>query len=141
MERTDLLFIAILAVLLVIVRNVRKKLPEDQSEVETEKRKEERKEVSEPASFSCYWVEENGPEHIESEGQLVNISKSGLCLYTDMPIHNGIEIKITRKAHGNEELTGTVIWCNKLEKKHYQIGISVNHHGHNQNLNKSTEQS
>jgi hypothetical protein len=55
-------------------------------------------------------------------GEIVNISKSGICLHVLNFLPNGQEIKIKRKPSYTYQ-TATVRWIDKIRDNFYRVGL------------------
>jgi hypothetical protein len=57
-----------------------------------------------------------------SQGIIINISNSGMCLYTNCILCKGQEIKITSILPSNSQ-TAVVRWAEKIDASRYRIGL------------------
>jgi hypothetical protein len=58
------------------------------------------------------------------EGTTFDISKGGMCVFSNRCLDAGHVIEIQCKDIWDQPKTGTVKWCQKIEHNLYRIGIS-----------------
>ena len=57
-------------------------------------------------------------------GTSFNLSKSGMCFYTNVPLHEGLKLQIHSAQIWDSPKSSTVKWCSKKDPQYYQVGIS-----------------
>ncbi len=61
----------------------------------------------------------------DETGLTLNISNSGVAIYSDKEILEGTEINIMGEGLWNGVKHGKVMWCEKLPNNFFKIGIKV----------------
>jgi hypothetical protein len=70
----------------------------------------------------------NEEETLLSRGTVRDFSASGICLFTNAPLHRGESITVFCRDIWNEERPGTVLWCNAVDLRLFRVGISLQCH-------------
>lgn len=123
MDGVDLALIALCLLLLITVVFLKRTLPSENSPIKDERRKEQRKVLTSPVNYSCTWMDEKGMKHVDEIGTTHNISRSGISLYCQSPLYKGLEIRVSSRTAYDPTRKGTVIWCKKLKKNLFRIGV------------------
>lgn len=66
-----------------------------------------------------------GRKTTEEETTTINISSNGVAIYSDREFEEGTEIKVKGGGVWSDARKGTVVWCKKLDKGLYKVGIKV----------------
>jgi hypothetical protein len=64
----------------------------------------------------------NHTDEVFLEGDIVNVSAFGLCLYTATELRDGQEI-IFKDILPNDHQTGVVVWIEKTDDNNYIVGL------------------
>jgi c-di-GMP-binding flagellar brake protein YcgR len=64
----------------------------------------------------------NYTDQVVLEGNIVNVSAFGLCLYTSTELREGQEI-IFKDILPNDHQTGIVVWIEKTGNNYYMVGL------------------
>ncbi len=94
--------------------------------MEISKNKDGRKEFREQilGHVSCsYASTTNEPDF---EGIIIDVSNSGLGIFTYKPITEGIGLKIYSKGLWEDSKHATVKWCKKIASDIYRSGLTLN---------------
>lgn len=59
------------------------------------------------------------------ENVTLNISSSGLAVYSDREMKEGTELTVKGAGAWKEAARGRVVWCKKIEKNLYKVGIKI----------------
>ena len=57
-------------------------------------------------------------------GTSLNLSKAGMCFYTNMPLHEGLKLHVHSCHIWDNPKSSTVRWCNKKDPHYYKVGIA-----------------
>ena len=57
-------------------------------------------------------------------GTSFNLSKSGMCFYTNMPLDEGLRLQVHSSHIWDNPKSSTVKWCSKQDPQYYKVGIS-----------------
>jgi hypothetical protein len=61
---------------------------------------------------------------VVSYGMSFNLSKAGMCFYTNKPLHDGLKLHIHSCHIWDNPKSSTVRWCSKKDPHYYKVGIS-----------------
>ena len=56
--------------------------------------------------------------------QLIDVSRSGMCLQTDFDLQRGVRVKVV---FGDSMAFGEIRWCRKLDEHRFVAGVAVEH--------------
>jgi DNA-binding NarL/FixJ family response regulator len=88
---------------------------------DVQKQRERRMSVRMPITRRIdYALGVSGGEEVRKEGDIINISETGMLLLTNYPVSAGNRLRFS---FGVEESQGAVVWSRKNEYKHYSAGI------------------
>jgi hypothetical protein len=85
-----------------------------------ERRSQQRKQISIPISYE-YSLDSRT---ISRSGKSFNVSKSGMCFYTQNPLKEGLNLRVLNEQIWDSPKAGIVKWCNRKYLNFYQVGVS-----------------
>ncbi len=88
-------------------------------------RKHKRVPMTVPAFYDSRQYPINEQETLLSQGTVRDFSDSGVCLFTNSPLHRGESVTIFCKDIWSEGKSGTVLWCNAVDLRLFRVGISL----------------
>ena len=94
------------------IRALIKKIP-------NERRSQERRQINIPISYE-YSFDHSTISH---SGKSFNISESGMCFYTQVPLKEGLNLRVQSEYIWNSPRAGIVKWCNRKYLNFYQVGV------------------
>jgi hypothetical protein len=89
-----------------------------------ERRRQRRDMITVPANFSASFT--GGSEDARlpcGNGITLNVSGAGLCLYTPLPLEEGLSVEVSSQAIRLGPRKGAVRWCRKITEDLYRVGI------------------
>ncbi len=75
--------------------------------------------------YSTYSVGDGPADCTKGFAQTANISRGGLCIYTDAPFKKDQCMTLFGRKLSEDLLTATVKWCSKLSEGIYSIGLQL----------------
>lgn len=82
-----------------------------------EKRRQKRELITVPVNY-------NGPPWAGPAcGISLNLSETGMCFYTPMPLDEGVPLEVTSKAIWDNPRPAVVKWCRRITEELYRVGI------------------
>lgn len=84
---------------------------------------ERRKDIRYIICQSIGYIVETGATQVDMVGLTANVSQSGLCFYTTIPLLEGQEIKIRRNPSVSYQ-SAMVQWIQKIADNFYKVGLS-----------------
>jgi hypothetical protein len=88
-------------------------------------RKHKRVPMTVPVFYDDRQYPTNEKETLLSRGTVRDFSDSGICFFTNVPLHRGESITVFCKDIWSAEKCGTVLWCNILDLRLFRIGVSL----------------
>jgi hypothetical protein len=85
-----------------------------------EKRRQRRELITVPVNYSYVSGE---PEASATSGITLNLSDTGMCFYTHMPLAEGAPLKVSSTAIWEEPRPAVVKWCRRITEELYRVGI------------------
>jgi hypothetical protein len=89
------------------------------------KRKYKRVPLSVPAFYDDRPYPLNEKETLLLHGRVRDFSDSGICLFTNAPLHRGERVTVFCKDIWSAGKCGTVLWCNRVDLRLFRVGISL----------------
>lgn len=62
--------------------------------------------------------------NITNEGTTFDLSDSGMCFYTDMPFHKGLNLQVNLTHIWDSQRASVVKWCSMENIDLYRVGVS-----------------
>ncbi len=91
-----------------------------------ERRRQRRDLITVPINYSyTYITDQDNIKSVSTSGITLNVSDSGMCFYTNVPLQEGKEINIFSKAIWENPKKGMVKWCRKITEELYRVGVTV----------------
>jgi len=91
-----------------------------------ERRRDRRDLITVPLNFSYSFKDRDEKEKsFTTNGISLNVSPSGMCFYTHMPLDEGTVIHLSSKAIWETPMKGAVKWCRKITEELYRVGVEL----------------
>jgi hypothetical protein len=91
----------------------------------TPPRKHKRVPMAVPAFYDCESQPNERKETRLSQGTVRDFSDSGICLFTNAPLHRGERVTVFCKDIWSAGKGGTVLWCSTVDLRLFRVGISL----------------
>ena len=88
--------------------------------IPNERRSQQRKQINVPISYE-YSFDHNT---ISRSGKSFNISKSGMCFFTQVSLKEGLTLHVHNEYIWDSPKTVIVKWCHRKYLNFYQVGVS-----------------
>jgi len=85
-----------------------------------EKRINKRKQITVPVTYAYHGKRKIVVKH----GTTFDLSESGLCFYTDRPLHEGLNVQVHSSHIWDYPRASTVRWCCMKNVSLYKVGVS-----------------
>lgn len=85
-----------------------------------ERRSQKRIQVAIPVICAYFDEHKIATKH----GTTFNLSDSGICFYTDTPLHKGLNLKVHITHVWDSPRASIVRWCSKRTRNLYKVGVS-----------------
>jgi hypothetical protein len=94
-------------------------LSEGRERVIKEKRRHKRNQIAVPVICAYHG------EHkiVINHGTSFDLSDSGMCFFTDMPLHEGLKIQVHSSHVWDYPRSSTVKWCSMKNPNLYKVGV------------------
>ena len=78
-----------------------------------------------PISYSYSYVDELELKCLSARGISVNMSESGMCLYTNNQLQDGLDLKLYSQNLFESPKAAVVQWCDKINEELYKVGVTL----------------
>lgn len=90
--------------------------------------KDKRKELREDIIGDILWAYVSDAEGNLSEGAIIDLSQSGLCILTYKQLEEGSRLRLFCSGCWKGERYATVRWCRKIDTDTYRSGLHFSTH-------------
>lgn len=85
-----------------------------------EKRLHQRKQITVPVIYAYHGKQ----KIVVKNGTTFDLSESGMCFYTDRPLHEGLNVQVHSSHIWDYPRASTVRWCTMKNASLYKVGVS-----------------